>query len=48
MYMTPERIVKLKIEGIPHKNIARKIRKRSHTVKSWLYGKDYHVSRNRK
>jgi transposase len=30
------RFLKLKYEGVPYKNIARLVGKRTHTVKSWL------------
>jgi DNA-directed RNA polymerase specialized sigma24 family protein len=36
MTIDPSRFLKLKCEGVPYKNIARLIHKRTHTVKSWL------------
>lgn len=36
MIIDPSRFMKLKCEGVPYKNIARRIHKRTHTVKSWL------------
>jgi hypothetical protein len=45
MNIEPTRLMKLHFESVPHKRIARLIRKRTHTVKSWVYGKDYHASR---
>jgi hypothetical protein len=46
MYLAEERIIKLRFSDVSCKRIARLMNKRSHTVKSWLYGKAYHERRN--
>jgi hypothetical protein len=45
MNIEPTRLLKLHHASVSHKSIARLIHKRTHTVKSGIYGKDYHASR---
>ena len=38
MNIEPNRLIKLKFEGISYKRIARKADKSTHSIKAWIHG----------